>query len=87
MMIMMLMLMMMMMMMMMIVKNTPAHVHDLYSCWYNMSVYSVYISWSDTFGLHTWPLSDTVKIRVNGLQLLSYRERSCTLDFNMVAEQ
>ena len=64
------------------VKNTPAHVHDSYSCWYNMSVYSVYISWSDTFGLLTGPLSDTVKSRVNGLQLLGYRERSCTLDFN-----
>lgn len=43
------------------VKNTPAHVHDLYSCWYNMSVHSVYISWHGTFGLHTGPLSDTVK--------------------------
>ena len=35
------------------VKNTPAHVHESYSCWYNISVYSVYISWHVTFGLHT----------------------------------
>ena len=54
-----LLLLLMMMMMMRTVKNTPAHVHDSYSCWYNMSVYSVYISWSDTFGLHTGPLSIT----------------------------
>ena len=32
---------MMMMMMMMIVKNTPADVHESYSCWYNISAYSV----------------------------------------------
>ena len=39
------------------VKNTPAHVHELYSCSYNMLVYSEYMSWYDTFGLHTGPLS------------------------------
>ena len=33
------------------VKNTPAHAHELYSCWYNMLVYSEYMSWYDTFGL------------------------------------
>ena len=43
-----------------IVKNTPAHVHELYSCWYNMLVYSEYMSWYDTFGLHTGPLSVTL---------------------------
>ena len=39
------------------VKNTPAHVHELYSCLYNMLVYFEYMSWYDTFGLHTGPLS------------------------------
>jgi len=48
---------MMMVMMMMIVKNTPAHVHELYSCLYNMLVYFEYMSWYDTFGLQTGPLS------------------------------
>ena len=44
-------------MIIMIVKNTPAHVHELYSCLYNMLVYFEYMSWYDTFGLHTGPLS------------------------------
>ena len=69
------------------VKNTPAHVHESCSCWYNISVHSVYISWHVTFGLHAGPLSDTVKSTADGLQLLRVQERSCTLDFNMVAEQ
>ena len=61
------MMMMMMMVMMMIVKNTPAHVYESYSCWYNISVQSVNISWHVTFGLHTGPLSDTLKSTADGL--------------------
>ena len=61
MMMMMMMRMVVMMMMMMVVKGTPAHVHGRYSSSYNMLLLTEYISWHVTFGLHTGPLSDTLK--------------------------
>ena len=65
--------------------------------WYNMLVYSEYMSWYDTFGLHTGPLSVCLELALLERYSEKYSawataaestgQRSCTLDFNMVAEQ
>jgi|Cyp1metagenome_2_1107374.scaffolds.fasta_scaffold07368_3 hypothetical protein len=63
------------------VKSTSAHVHDPYSSSYNMLLLTVYISWHVTFGLHTGPLSDTVKSAADGLQLLGVQEEKLYIRF------
>ena len=60
--------------------------------WYNMLVYSEYMSWYDTFGLHTGPLSVCLELALLERYSEKYSawataaestgQRSCTLDFN-----